>query len=282
MNKEYRDVLIDSKKRKYSVCAFNVVNKITADAVIKAAEEVNIPVITQISYSVVKGLGIEATLEMLERARKDAKVPVIIHLDHCTDVEFTKECMRKGFQSVMYDGSHLSYEENLKNTREVVEYSKQYNCHVEGETGLISGVEDGVGSDYGKLASFDETMEYIQETGVDVIAPAIGTAHGIYKGVPNINYELVVRLTNEFDCPVAIHGGSGLSEDAYRKLVKCGGAKINISTALKHSYIDNIRILAAEDLPYNPLNFDKKLTEKLKEDMKKYILLMSEEVAHDV
>ena len=214
MNKEFRDVLTDSKNRKYSICAFNVVNKITADAVVQAAEESNMPIITQISYSVVKNLGIKATLEMLERARKDAKVPIIIHLDHCIDVDFTKECIREGFQSVMYDGSHLSYEENLKNTREVVEYSLKYNCHVEGETGLISGVEDGVGSDYGQLASFEETMKYISETGVDVIAPAIGTAHGIYNGIPKINYDLIERLRKESDCPIAIHGGSGLSDDA--------------------------------------------------------------------
>lgn len=276
MNIEYKKVLEDSKKKGYSIAAFNVVNAITTEAVIKAAEELNKPVITQISTSTVKKIGIQGTLEMLENARRKAKVPVIIHLDHCPELDYIKECIKGGFQSVMFDGSHLSYEENIKMTKEVVDYAKAYNCHVEGEVGVISGVEDGVGSDYGVLASFDETVRYINETGIDAIAPAVGTAHGLYNGEPHINFELILRLVNETTCPVVIHGGTGLTEDRYRELVKAGSNKINISTALKHSYIDAIKTVAAiENLPANPLHADKLIMEEVKKDMKRYIELFS-------
>lgn len=276
MNMEYKKVLEDSQKYGYAIAAFNVVNAITTEAVIKAAEELNKPVITQISTSTVKKIGIQGTLEMLENARKNAKVPVIIHLDHCPELDYIKECIKGGFQSVMFDGSHLSYEENINMTKEVVEYAKAFNCHVEGEVGVISGVEDGVGSDYGVLASFDDTVRYINETGIDAIAPAVGTAHGLYNGEPHINFELIGRLVNETTCPVVIHGGTGLTEERYRELVKVGSNKINISTALKHSYIDAIRTVAAvEDLPINPLHADKLIMEEVKKDMKKYIELFS-------
>lgn len=276
MNISYQKVLEDSKKNGYSIAAFNVVNAITTEAVIKAAEELNKPVITQISTSTVKKIGIQGTLEMLENARRKAKVPVIIHLDHCPELEYIKECIKGGFQSVMFDGSHLGYEENIKMTKEVVEYAKAYHCHVEGEVGVISGVEDGVGSDYGVLASFDETVRYINETGIDAIAPAVGTAHGLYNGEPHINFELIERLANETECPVVIHGGTGLTEERYRELVKAGSNKINISTALKHSYINAIKTVGAiEDLPINPLHADQLIMEEVKKDMKRYIELFS-------
>lgn len=272
MNKQYNDMLVNAKANGYALVAFNVVSKITADAVIKAAEEVNMPVITQISTSVVKKLGIKEALDMLETARRNAKVPVGIHLDHCTDVGFIKECIQAGFDSVMFDGSHLTFEDNIEKTKEVVEFANHHGCDVEGEVGVIEGVEDGVGSDYGKLASYEDTVFYIEQTGVHTIAPAIGTAHGLYQGIPKINYDLIEKLSKNTSVPVVVHGGTGLEKEDYQRLVRSGGAKINISTALKHAYLDSIKAVANDpSAEANPLKLDGMITNELKERIKHYI-----------
>lgn len=275
MTNNYQETILRAKESGFALAAFNVVNTVTAKAIVEAAEESNKPVIMQVSASNIKKIGVKETLEMLNAARKNAKVPVLIHVDHCTDMELIKECIEEGFQSVMFDGSHHSFEENIKLTKEVVDYAKQYNCYVEGEVGVIQGVEDGAGSDEGKLATFEETKEFIEKTGVDTVAPAIGTAHGLYTGQPVINFNLVEKLSKETSCPVVIHGGTGLNDDTYRQLVKVGAAKINISTALKHAYVDGIKKLGNQELPYNPLKVDDMLKNEVKEAMKKFITLFS-------
>ena len=274
MKQTYLEVLRKAKKDKQAIVAFNVVNKITATAAISAAQAHNMPVITQISASVVKKLGISEALSMLEHARAHATVPVGIHLDHCVDVDLAKACIKAGFQSVMFDGSHLSVEDNVARTKEIVDFAKDYDCSIEGEVGVISGIEDGVGSDYGQLASYQDTIDYMKETNVDVIAPAIGTAHGIYKGQPNINFELVQQLAEYSDVPVCIHGGTGLTEEVYKRLVALGGAKINISTALKHAYLNAIIAVANDNqVKPDPLKIDELITEKLKTSLEYYVSL---------
>ncbi len=272
MNKKYNDLLAKARENKYALGAFNVVSKITADAVVKAAEEEKMPVILQISSSTAKKIGVKESLNMLEAARKNAKIPVGIHLDHCMDVEFAKECIKAGFDSVMFDGSHLTFEENIRKTKEIVEYAKKYNCDVEGEVGVIEGVEDGAGSEYGMLASYEDTVFYIEQTGVNTIAPAVGTAHGLYQGIPKINYELIAKLTENTTVPVVIHGGTGLEKEDYLKLIKNGGTKINISTALKYAYLEAIKAVANDlDAEANPLKLDEMITNQLKSRIIHYI-----------
>lgn len=265
-------MLKTAKLNNYAIAAFNVTNKITANAVIQAANELKMPVITQISTSTVKKIGIKETIQMLEEARKDSIVDVGTHLDHCPDVDFAKACIEAGFDSVMFDGSVLSHQENIKKAKEIVAHAKLFNVDVEGEVGVIEGVEDGVGSEYGKLASFEETMDFISQTGVDSIAPAIGTAHGVYQGVPNINYQLIKQLKENTEIPIVIHGGTGLEREEYQKLIAHGGSKINISTALKHAYLEAIKAVANNpDAKPNPLELDEMITHELKIRLSHYI-----------
>lgn len=274
MKQTYVEMLKQAKAKKRSVAAFNVVNKITAKAAIMAAQAHQADVITQMSASVVSKLGIEEAIHILKDASKDASVNVGFHLDHCVDVDFAKACIQAGFQSVMFDGSHLSVSENTRLTKEIVDFAKDYDCSIEGEVGVISGIEDGVGSDYGQLASFEDTIEYMHATNVDVIAPAIGTAHGIYKGKPNINFDLIDRLAAASDVPICIHGGTGLDDAVYKRLVALGGAKINISTALKHAYLAAIATVANNpNTKADPLKIDEAITLELSKALEKYVLL---------
>lgn len=272
MNKKYNNMLKTAANNGYAIAAFNVTSKITADAVIQAANEVGMPVITQVSTSTVKKMGINETIQMLEAARKNSKVDVGTHLDHCPDVDFAIACIEAGFDSVMFDGSILSIEENISKAKEIVKHAKLHGVDVEGEVGVIEGVEDGVGSEYGKLASFEDTMNFIRETEVDSIAPAIGTAHGVYKGVPNINYQLIKQLKESTEIPIVIHGGTGLAKEEYQKLIAHGGSKINISTALKHAYLEAIKSVANNpEAKPNPIELDEMITYELKTRLIHYI-----------
>lgn len=277
MNKEYQNMLETAREEKYALGAFNVINYISAKAVVNAAEELKIPVIIEMSASVVKKLGSRQAINMLNLVKDEAKVPVTIHLDHCTNFDFAIECIDNGWKSIMFDGSNLSLEENIIQTKKIIEYAKEYNVHVEGEVGVIKGTEDGIHSDTAKLANFEDTMSFIEKTGVNTIAPAIGTAHGLYSGTPYINYDLIKRLSNESNCSVVIHGGTGLSKEAYKKLTECGAVKINISTAIKQAYINGMKkAINVEHVTEAPLKADDVIIDSIKEVVKEYILLFSQ------
>ena len=266
-----KDLFRKAKERGYSIGAFNVFNMITAEAVVQASNELSTPVIIQMSMSTVKSIGINKATAMLEAVISDAKQEIYYHLDHCTDIDFAKRCVRAGWQSIMFDGSALDFEENIRRTKEVVDYAKEFDVLVEGEIGVIQGVEDHVQSDFTKLATYDEVTEYINLTNVQSIAPSIGTAHGLYEGSPNINYDMIRRLSVEQEHPVVIHGGTGLEYDDYQKLVQSGGAKINVSTAIKHAYIDTMKKIVEGDLVYDPMSYDRKLVNGVKEVVKNFI-----------
>ena len=276
MNKEYSEVIKRAGKEGFALGAFNVFNHLTAKAVVAAAEELNLPVILEMSASVAKKLGSLHAINLLNQVKEEAKVPVIIHLDHCTDLDFALECVDNNWKSIMFDGSNLTLEENIKQCKKLVEYAKGRDIHIEGEVGVIQGMEDGVFSEASKLADFDETAYFIRETGVDTIAPAIGTAHGLYKGVPHINYELIKRITDELNTPVVIHGGTGLEKEAYKKLVECGAVKINVSTAIKYGYMNGMKeAIDAEGAIEAPLKADDVIFESVKKVAKEHISLFS-------
>ncbi|MGI6192151.1 MAG: class II fructose-bisphosphate aldolase [Christensenellales bacterium] len=254
MTNLFTAILMQAKAEKKAVASINILNYNTAKAVIEAAERANRNVILQPSTGTVRRYGVEPMFRMLDGLRKDAKVKVAIHLDHCTDAELAKACVNAGWDAVMMDFSALPMEENIQKTREMVEYAHARNVAVEGEVGVISGVEDDISHDEARPATFEDTMDFIAKTGVDAIAPSIGTAHGVYKGVPVLNYELVERLGRE-STPIVVHGGTGLSVEAFHKLAQLGAAKINISTALKNVYLEETRKLLA-DPKINPIKLD--------------------------
>lgn len=250
-------MLATAREGRYAVAAINILNHLTLSAVLEAAVRKNSPVIIQTSVATVKALK-PAALGNLARLMIDAApIPAVLHLDHCRDVEMCNMCCELGWDSVMFDGSHLSFEENIRQSRLVRLYAQNKGVDVEGEVGIIAGVEDDISHDTASLAGFEQTMRYIEKTSVDAIAPAIGTAHGVYSGKPAINFDLVQRLSEESSCPVVVHGGTGLDDDTFRKLIRCGASKINISTALKLVYTGSTRkYLVEHPEKVDPLKFD--------------------------
>ena len=255
--------------------AFNVFNSVTAEAVVKASNELKMPAIIQMSMTMVKKMGVQKATAMLKMAIAESDYGVYHHLDHCTDALIAKQCIQSGWASIMFDGSELPFEENVRVTKEILDYASDFGVMVEGEIGQIKGVEDDISVDNEVLAGYDQVKKYVERTKVHTIAPSIGTAHGLYSGSPVIDYGLIRELYRDIEQPVVIHGGSGLSVEEYHKLVMAGAAKINISTAVKHAYLDSVKKLSNAEQKYSPYDFDQAVMAHVKEVIKEFMLVFS-------
>jgi fructose-bisphosphate aldolase, class II len=233
-----KEILDRAFAERYGVAAFNILDDLSIEAVLAAAVEERAPVILQTSVKTVRSYGRERLLGVFRALVADVHVPVTLHLDHCPYREVITECLDAGWNSVLFDAHELDVAENLRQTTEVVAEAKRHGAHVEGEIEGIQGVEDGIGSDeVSALQSLDVAVDFIRSTGVDCFAPAIGNAHGQYKAAPRLNHQRVTDLVEATGVPMALHGGTGLSADQFRDLVARGCAKVNISTAIKESYM---------------------------------------------
>jgi fructose-bisphosphate aldolase class II len=262
-----RSVLGQAFDRRYGVPAFNVVNDLTMQAVVDAAVEARAPVIVQTSVKTVRAAG-AAVLAGLHRAiAEQAPVPVVLHLDHCPDRAVVTECVRHGWNSVLFDGSGLDLAECTRQTREVVAEAHASGVDVEGEIEGIKGVEDDIGSDLDSgVYSIDSSVEFIKATGIDCFAPAIGNAHGMYRSTPSLDAERVTQIVARAGIPIALHGGSGLTEAQFGDLVGRGCAKVNISTALKQAFLGSNRaFLESNPAVTEPLRLLDHVREAVKE-----------------
>lgn len=250
-----QEILKDAFARRYGVGAFNIVNDLTMDAVLTAAAETRSPVIVQVSVKTVKVMGARLIRLMFEEMASRVPVPATLHLDHCPDRKVIEECVAAGWNSVLFDASNLTYEDNMAQTKEVVALAHKTGVAVEGELEAVKGVEDGVGSEEGgAVVALDKALAFIRETRVDSFAPAIGTAHGVYKGTPRINFQRVAEIVAAEPVPLVVHGGTGLSEETFRELIRLGAPKVNISTQLKITLADGFReYLAEKPKEYDPL-----------------------------
>ncbi len=225
-------VLKRAQKEKYAVGLFNTTDTDMLEAVISAAEELNAPVIVG-TAEVLLPYGELALIapSIIERA-KNASVPVVVHYDHGLTFERCMEALELGFTSVMFDGSAKSYDENIAYTKEIVKIAHAFGATVEGEIGHVgeAAKEDNLLTDM--YTTVKEAKDYISATGVDALAVAIGSAHGVYKKKPMLNIERLKEIKKETDVPLVLHGGSGLSDDDFRNTVKEGIAKVNIFTDL--------------------------------------------------
>ena len=223
---------------RYGVAAINVVNDLSMEAVLAAAVEQRSPVIVQTSVKTVRTVGLDLLFAMWRELTVGIGVPVSLHLDHCPDREVLSDCLRKGWNSVLFDGSRLPVAENQRQTVEVVAEARSYGAHVEGEIEAITGVEDDIGSDeVAQQQSLPVALEYIRTTGVDVFAPAIGNAHGVYHAEPHLDAQRVSDIVAAQPIPIALHGGTGMTDAQFTDLIARGCAKVNISTALKVTYM---------------------------------------------
>lgn len=268
------EAMKDARKHGYAMPAFNIFNYASAKGVIEASEEMETPIIIQVSTGTVKEFGVLPLFRLLTPLMDDAKTDIFLNLDHCTSVQFAKECASAGWDMVMFDGSKLSLEENIAKTREIAEYAWGVGIAVEGELGTIAGVEEDIVAETGEVATYEECKRYIEESKVHILAPAVGTAHGVYVGTPKLNFDLVKELNADSDIPIVIHGGTGLSETDFKKFVSSGACKINISTAIKHAYLDGMKTYLEGHLSeYKPLDADAYVIKTIKEVAKTHIAM---------
>jgi len=268
-----KEMLLKATKEKYSVGAFNITNIIQMEAVVEAAVEKKAPLIIQTSVAPSKFLKPNVLAAVYRTLAGSAPIPICLHLDHCTDVDFCRTCADAGYTNIMIDASKQVYEENIRQTKEVADYCHQVgDISVEGELGTVSGVEDQikVAEDEAALCDPETAVSFVEETGIDILAPAIGTAHGIYKTAnPKLDFDRLKKIFNLFNVeepkvPLVIHGGTGLKPEVVKKLVALGGSKFNVSTDLKHVLIDStFEYISANREQYNPGKIDKATKEAI-------------------
>lgn len=262
-----QEVLSKAKKEGYAVPATNVDNEHNVRAAIAAAEEMNSPLILNVTP--VASPEIETFGPFVASLAQKSKQKIVLNLDHGKTFEDCMKGIRSGFTSIMIDRSQYNYEENVKEVKEMVRIAHSLNISVEAELGHV-----GIGANYevdgnNALTNVEEAVRFVKETQVDALAVAIGTAHGFYKGTPNIRFELLHKLANEIDIPLVLHGGSGSGDENLRKCAKEGINKINLSNDLKRAAIEN---LVSKDLSGNEVyNLYPLLAEGFKEKIKYYI-----------
>jgi len=234
------DILRPAFAQRYGVPAINILNDLTMENVLAGAVEARSPVILQTSVKTVRSIGVNTLFQMWKAMTAGIEVPCALHLDHCPDRQVISDCLAAGWNSVLFDASQLPVEENQRQTVEVVAEARRYDAHVEGEIESITGQEDGVGSDEeSKRQTLEVTLRYLEATNVDVFAPAIGNAHGTYKRAPVLDFQRVSDIVDAHPVPIALHGGSGLSDEQFRDCIARGCAKVNISTALKETFMQS-------------------------------------------
>jgi tagatose 1,6-diphosphate aldolase GatY/KbaY len=240
----------------YAVGAFNILDYNSTKAVVQAAEQTSAPVIIQTSAKTVIFWGASAIISWIKQLAGPSSVPIALHLDHCKDLDLITECIESGWTSVMIDASSKPFEENLALSLQVVQMARPKNITVEAELGAIVGVEDDihVKEQDEHLADVEQAVSFCEKVKPDCFAPAIGTAHGVYKGVPKIAYDRLEEIAAKTAIPIALHGGTGLSEEVFKKCISLGCAKVNISTQLKYAFIDGfVAYHNANNTQYNPL-----------------------------
>jgi fructose-bisphosphate aldolase class II len=234
-----REIIDRAFADRYGVAAINVVNDLTLDAVLAAAEELRSPLIVQTSVKTVQAIGADVVYAMWTAMTERITVPVALHLDHCPDREVISLCLDKGWNSVLFDGSKLSVEENERQCIAVVAEARRYGALVEGEIEGFKRVEEVADDEPADGQTLETAVDFISATGVDIFAPAIGNAHGMYRTAPHLDSQRVTDIVQATGVPVALHGGTGMTADQFSDLIARGCAKVNISTALKIRFIQS-------------------------------------------
>lgn len=226
-----RDLLKDAQNGNYAVGSFSVANMEMVLGVLKAAEELNAPVILQIAEVRLNQSPLELIGPLMVAAAENAKTPVAVHFDHGKTEEKIGLALELGFTSVMFDGSHLPLDENIAQTKKIMAMAQDYDAAVEAEIGCVGGSEDGSEDIAINCTKPDDAVRFVNETDVDALAIAIGNAHGNYKSTPKLRFDILEKCAELVDTPLVLHGGTGISPDDFVKCSKTGIKKINIATA---------------------------------------------------
>lgn len=252
------DMIKDAQERGYAIGAFNVHNLETVQAVVRGAVKLQSPVMIATTPGTLRHAGIENIAAIVKVEAEKNDIPIALHMDHCGDYEILKSCVDNGYTSLMIDASKLSYKENVELTKRVVDLGHKNGACVESELGKIGGVEDDVKVDE-RDAAFtvpEEALDFVTKTGIDTLAIAIGTAHGIYKGKPELDYERLEKIRALVDIPLVLHGASGVPYDDVRKAISLGISKVNIATELKIPFAEAIKeVFAMNPQENDPRNY---------------------------
>lgn len=264
-----KELMLDAQKNGYAIGAFNVENMEMVQAVVAAAEELRSPVIMQTTPSTLKYADADYFYANVACAAKKASVPVVMHLDHGSSFELAVKAFRAGYTSIMIDGSHSVFEENIAITKSVVDVCHSAGVPVEAELGKVGGKEDDLDGGNGGYTVPSEAAEFVERTNVDSLAVAIGTAHGVYKGVPKLDIDRLAEIRKVVSIPLVLHGTSGVPDDAVRECIRRGICKVNYATDLRIAFSEGVK----EYLSANPDAFDpKKYNAVGRDKVKAYVL----------
>lgn len=249
------EVLPKAKKAGYAVPAFNSYNLEVSQAIIEASEIERSPVIIAVSETAIKYAGLKMIYEIVSLLDEGSRIPRVLHLDHGKNLETIKKALDGGFTSVMFDGSSLAYQENLTITQEVVRLARKYNASVEAELGMIGGQEDKTKS--AKIIYTDPTLavDFVAQSGIDALAVALGTSHGLLVKDEHINYDLLEKISSQIAIPLVLHGASNLHYRIVKRAVAGGIAKINIDTELRQAFSAAVREKLKDKKLYDPRLF---------------------------
>lgn len=265
-----KQLLLDAQKGGYAVGAFNVENMEMVQAVVAAAEELQSPVIMQTTPSTVKYADLAYFYANVKTAAEKASVPVVMHLDHGSSFELAMQALRTGYTSIMIDGSHESFEDNIAVTKSVVDACHPSGVPVEAELGKVGGKEDDLdGGEGNPYTDPQEAKQFVEATGIDSLAVAIGTAHGVYKGTPKLDVNRLSEIKEVVSIPLVLHGTSGVPDDAVKECIKRGICKVNYATDLRIAFSEGVN----EVLHENPDTIDpKKYNARGREKVKEYVM----------
>lgn len=274
---QMKDILIKADQENYGVGAFSVANMEMVMGAIQAAEELRSPLILQIAEVRLNHSPIHMIGPLMVAAAKKATVPVAVHFDHGMTFEKIKETLEIGFSSVMFDGSHYPLEENIQRTKEVVELAKQYGATVEAEIGRVGGSEDGSEDIEMMLTSTKEAKRFAEETNVDALAVAIGNAHGMYNGDPDLRLDRLQEINGIVDIPLVLHGGSGISPEDFKQCIQHGVRKINVATATFQNIVSTVNTAVLNTSYSDYFMYHQDVIEAAYENVKNHMLIFGSE-----
>lgn len=249
-----KEMLLTADKEGYAIGAFNIENMEMVMAVIRAAEEMRAPVILQTTPSTVKYAGLSLYYANVKTAAQNASIPVALHLDHGSSFELAMQALRCGYTSIMIDGSQQSFEDNILLSRRVVDACAPSGVTVEAELGKVGGKEDELECNGPGYTDPKEAAIFVEKTGISSLAVAIGTAHGIYKGEPKLDFERLSEIRKQVSVPLVLHGASGIPDETVMESIRLGISKVNFATELRIAYSNGIKYY----MENNPNVFDPK------------------------
>ena len=271
-----KDLLRRAEEKNIGCGAFSVGNMEMVRGAIRAAEELDTPIILQIAEVRLKNSPLHLMGPMMVQAAKEAKVDVAVHLDHGLTFGTVDKALELGFTSVMLDASTLPFEENIARVKAVVEKARKYGATVEAELGLVGGSEDG-SCDHGiRCTDPDDAVVYARETGIDALAVAIGNAHGNYPVAPTLAFDVLEKIHERVDIPLVLHGGSGITDKDFQKAISLGIRKVNIATASFKSLTAHVEKYMESTDKHNFFDLNEAMVQGTYENVKKHILVFNE------